>query len=77
MSPIHIIKVTLVLSLSTGRVLPQLHVAFDPSFTTINGRNGNIFPLRYWQTMCGFRKGKKYLYVHFEQHDPSSTFISL
>ena len=76
MSPIHARTVALVLSLSTGRVSPQFHVALDPSFTTINGHYGNLIPPRYWKDMCGFIKVKKLLFMHSEQHDPSSAFIS-
>ena len=75
MSPIHVWTVALVLTLSTGRVSPQFHLSFDPSFTTINGCDGNIFPPSYWQAMCGFIKGNKLMFMHSEQHDPSSTFI--
>ena len=48
MSPIHMIKVVLVLRLSIGRLSPQFHVAFDPSFITINGRYGGLAPPSYW-----------------------------
>ena len=58
MSPINMRSVALVISLSTGRVSPQFHVAFYPYFTTINGCDGNIFPPIYWQAICGFIKGK-------------------
>ena len=46
--PIHESTVALVLSFSTGRVSPHLHVEFDNSFTTIDGCDGNIVPTRYW-----------------------------
>ena len=57
-SPIHASTSALVLSLSTGRVSPQFHVSFYPSFTTTNGRDVNIIPPSYWQAMCGFVKIK-------------------
>ena len=76
MYQIHAISVDLVLILLTGRVSPQLQVEFHNSFTTINSSDGNLVPPRYWQAMCGFIKGKKSMFVHYEQDDPSSTFIS-
>ena len=30
----------------------------------------------YWQAMLWFINGKKSVFVHSEQHDSSSTFIS-
>ena len=48
-----------------------------PSFYTINDSDGNISPTRYWQAMCGFIKGNKSVFVHSEQHNPSTAFISL
>ena len=65
----------MLLSLTTVKVSPQFHIAFYPSFTTINGHDGNIVPPRYWQAMYGFVKGHKLAFVHSEQHDPSTTFI--
>ena len=48
-SLIYASTVNLVPSLSTGGgVLLQFHVSFDISFTTINVRDGNIVPPRYW-----------------------------
>ena len=76
MSPIHMVTVALVLRFSMGRLLPQFRVAFDPSFITINGSYGDITPPSYWQSMCGFIKGKKSLSVNSEQHDTSPTYIS-
>ena len=51
MSPIHVSTIVLVLSLTTGRVLPPIHVAVDPLFATINANSGNIFPPSYLQAM--------------------------
>ena len=48
MYPIYARTVALTLIMSTGRVSTQLHVAFDPSFTTINRRDGNLFLPREW-----------------------------
>ena len=75
MSPIHASKLALVLILSTGRVSLHFHVEFDASFTTINDHDGNLVPPSYWQAMCGFIKGKRSMFVHYEQYDPSSTSI--
>ena len=75
MYPIHVRSVALVLSLSMGRISPQLHVSFDPLFTTINGCGGNLFLTRYWKVMCECIKGKKLVFVHYEKHDSLSTFI--
>ena len=57
-------------------VSPHFHVTFYPSLITINGCGGNLVPPSYFQVMCGFIKGKRSLFMHYEQHDPSSTFIS-
>ena len=43
-SSIHASTVALLLSLLTGRVSPQLHIAVLTSFTTINGCDGNLVP---------------------------------
>ena len=59
MSPIHVSKVALVLSLSTGRVSPQFYVEFDPSFVTINGHYANIVSPSYQQAVCALKKGNK------------------
>ena len=77
MSPIHARTAALVLSLSTVRVSSQLNVAFDPSFTTNNGCNGNLFLLSYCQAICGITKGNKWMFVNSEKQDPPSAFISI
>ena len=76
MSPIHDMTVALVLSFLTGIVSPKSHVEFDPSFANINCCYGNLVPPSYWQSMCGFIKGNKSVFVHYEKHDPLSLFIS-
>ena len=76
MSPIHSRKAALVLSLLTGRVSPQFYTAFYPSIITINGCDGNIAPLSYWKAMCGFVKGKKLVFVQYDQNYPSTTLVS-
>jgi hypothetical protein len=43
-SPQHARQVALVLNLTTGRVSPQFHVAFDPSFQTMRKSFGNEPP---------------------------------
>ena len=68
--------VSLAPSLSMGRLSPQFHVSFDPSFTTINDCDGNIVLPSYWHDMCGFKKGNKSLFVYSEQHDPSSNVFN-
>ena len=75
MYPIHAMSAALVLRLSTVRVLPQLHVAFYTHLTIINRRDGNLVPPRYWKDMCGFIKGTKLAFMHYEKHYPSTTFI--
>ena len=75
MSTINARTLALINSLSTGRVSPKFHVTFDLSITTTNGIDVNIFPPSYWQAMCGFIKGKRSMFVHYEQYDPSSTSI--
>ena len=77
MSPIHARAVAFLLTLSTGRVSPQFHVVFDPSFTTINDSDGNLVTPSYWKAMCGFIKGNKSVFVHSDQHDTSSKYIPL
>ena len=76
MSPIYSITLSLVLSLYILRVSPQFHVAFSPSFATINGRGVNLVPPSYLQAMCRFIKVNKSVSMHYEKHDPSTTFIS-
>ena len=53
-----------------------VYVSFDPYFNTIIVRDRNLIPTSYWQAMCGFIKINKLVFVHSEQHDPSSTLIS-
>ena len=76
MSQIHANRIFLVFILYMRRVSPHFHVEFYPSFTTINGCNGNIVSPSYWQAMCEFIKIRKPVFVHSDQNDPSSTFIS-
>ena len=52
--PQHARQVALVLNLTTGQVSPQLHVAFDPSFQTMQKSFGNASPPSCWQVKCGF-----------------------
>ena len=75
MSTINARTLALINSLSTGRVSPKFHVTFDLSITTTNGIDVNIFPPSYWQAMCGLIKGNKPVFVHYEQHYTSYTFI--
>ena len=70
MYTIHERKLSLVISLYTGRVSPQFHVKFDASFPTINGHHENLFLPRYCQAMCRFVKVKKSVFVHYDLHDP-------
>jgi hypothetical protein len=68
--------VALVLNLKTGRVSPQFHVVMDPSYNTVNGRDGNDPPPAYWQAQCGFTKGKRVLPAE-ETHSAEPEFVSL
>jgi len=67
--------VALVLNLKTGRVSPQFHVALDPTFSTVSGRDGTLPPVPLWQMQCGFRKGNKHLASN-ETHSEMPEFIS-
>jgi hypothetical protein len=53
-SPFHACTVALVLNLVTGRVSPQFHVQFDPSFQTVKNSFGGKSPPSLWQSVCGF-----------------------
>jgi hypothetical protein len=64
------------LNLKTGRVSPQFHVVMDPSYNTVNGRDGNDPPPAYWQAQCGFTKGKRVLPAE-ETHSAEPEFVSL
>jgi hypothetical protein len=55
-SPFHARTVALVLSLTTGRVSPQFHVQYDPSFHTVKKSFGGSLPPSLWQSVCGFSK---------------------
>ena len=55
-SPFHARSVALVLNLQTGRVSPQFHVRFDPSFHTMKKSFGGKSPPSMWQAVCGFAK---------------------
>ena len=54
-SPLHARSIALVLNLKTGRVSPQFHVALDPAFSTVSGRDGSPPPVSLWQLQCGVR----------------------
>jgi len=47
-----------VLNLITGRVSPQFHVQFDPSFQTAKRSFGGTSPPSLWQEVCGFGKSR-------------------
>jgi len=55
-SPQHARSVALVLNLETGRVSPQFHVQFDPSFHTVKESFEGKPPPSLWQSVCGFEK---------------------
>ena len=55
-SPHHARNVALVLNIKTGRVSPQFHVAFDPSFQTVKANYSGEAPLSLWQSACGFEE---------------------
>jgi len=44
-SPLPARSVAPVLNLKTGRVSPQFHVALDPTFSTVSGRDGTLPPV--------------------------------
>ncbi len=58
-SPSHARSVALVLNIDTGRVSPQYHVQFDPSYQTIRKSFGGTAPHSSWQRICGFFKASK------------------
>ena len=72
----YIYNTALAISLTTGGVSQQFHIVFDTYFTTINFNYRNIVPPSYCKSMCGFVKGKKSVFVHYKQHDLSTTLIS-
>ena len=74
-SPLHTRSAALVLNLKNGRVSPQFHVALDPTFSTVSGRDGTQPPVSLWQMQCGFRKGKKHL-AGEETHSEVPEFTS-
>ena len=51
-------SIALVLNLTTGRVSPQFHVQFDPSFQTLKKSFGGKSPPSHWQAVCGFSNGR-------------------
>ena len=55
-SPFHARTIALVLNLETGRVSPQFHVSFDPSFQTMKQSFGGKSPMSRWQALCGFTR---------------------
>ena len=57
-SPFHARNVALVLNLITGRVSPQFHVQYDPSFQTVRSSFGGKSPPSLWQSVCGFGKAQ-------------------
>ena len=56
MSMQHARSVALVLNLTTGHVSPQFHVKFDPTFSTVDPRHGNILPEIKWKREAQFEK---------------------
>ena len=53
-SPYHARSIALVLNISTGRVSPQFHVRFDPTFQTMRKSFGGKSPTVQWKAICGF-----------------------
>jgi hypothetical protein len=51
--PQHVQQVALALSIAAGQASPQFHVAFDPSFQTMQKTFGNKSPPSCWQNKCG------------------------
>ncbi len=74
-SPIHARSVALVLNLKTGRVSPQFHVQFDPSFGSVMEQGANV-PKSLWQVACGLKGSKSSLKMFSRSgHDQEPTFI--
>ena len=57
--PFHARSVALVLNINTGRVSPQFHVQFDPSFQTVKESFEGTSPSILWQAVCGFAKASE------------------
>ncbi len=75
-SPNHAKSIALVLDIKTGRVSPQFHVRFDPSFGTVAKDSGNKVPNSLWQIAAGFKKGKSTLKLDSRAgKDVSPTFV--
>ena len=55
MSNQHARSVALILNIKTGHVSPQFHVKFDPLFTTVNPKYGNLAPEIKWQEEAEFK----------------------
>ena len=66
-SPNHAQTVALVLNIKTGRVSPQFHVVMDPTFSTVNGSDGNFPPASDWQAQCGFTGSKSKFPAEIDQ----------
>ena len=56
-SPYHARSIALVLNITTGRVSPQFHVKFDPTFQTMRKSFGGKSPPVQWKKICGFERG--------------------
>ena len=74
-SPLHARSVALVLNLKTGRVSPQFHVALDPTFSTVSGRDGTSPPVSLWQLQCGFCRGRTHEKTE-EEFSGAPEFVS-
>jgi hypothetical protein len=65
-----------VLSLSTGYVSPQFHIVLDPTFTTVNGKDGTQAPPSLWQMKCGFLKAPASRFVHMDKNEADPAFVA-
>jgi hypothetical protein len=70
--PLHASSVALILNPLTGYVSPQFHQVFDPTFTTVSGKDGNQTPSSLWQAKCGFTRtsGMQYAHTHKNEAPP-------
>ena len=79
-SPFHARSVALVLNLTTGRVSPQFHVAFDSQFQTVRGTYGATrkdLPTSKWQEVCGFKEELPKLNANRDDYVPPESETNL
>lgn len=74
-SPFHARTVALVLNPITGYVSPHFHIVFDPTFSSVNGQDGNRAPTSLWQAKCGFTKRNPPKFAHTTRNDAPPEFM--